>query len=354
MVSLCDTPANLSPLVFKSVESEGAGMLNLTPVVKFDGRDKLLGLVAIPEMPDAEGEVVSREDIEEAAHEFLAKRGGIDWNHDQQRLDPSKVALVESFIVQKGDPRFEGWTDLVGRPIDAAGAWGMVTKLIDPVLIEQARAKKINGYSMYGVAVRTPVSKSTDIPNPTPPFVGDQTMPLTKEDLEAISKSVGESLKPLTDALTTVTKALTPAAPVTPDKPKEFDPLTATDAQIVKHIRDQKLAELKQVYAEVLGTADGLNAFVVAKRALLAELDTLYPMPSPLSLLANGPAASPAGASASPVSKRAPGATAPSGPVPIASGSPWELSDPAEIEAANLGRLIAKSLKPETASAATA
>ena len=51
--------------------------------------------------------MASADVIREMAHDFMTEPR-IDVMHDGKALGTDKVSVAESFIVQKGDPRFDG------------------------------------------------------------------------------------------------------------------------------------------------------------------------------------------------------------------------------------------------------
>lgn len=347
LLSLCAKPANLQPIVLKT-----DGSVVLSSVVKFDKeKDEILGLVAVPDIPDAEGDVILREDIQAAAHDFMVQKGGVDMEHNMRRMD-EEASVVESFIVQKGDPRFLGWTDNADRPVDAEGSWGVVIKLLSDDLIEQARSGKIGGLSMFGRGERVPIAKSDDNPDPQdPPPPDEDPMPISDTDLknigDTVAKSIGETLSTaLTEALKPVTEAVSKTQPPPKDEvkepepePKELDFTKASDEEIRKHVLDLELAELKE--ASDLSTADGIRKFQDARAELIAKNQPEEEEPEEEEY--DSPFHSPAPSrSRTPVQKS-------QNREPVAFGcGPWALERPEDIEAYNAGVEIAKSLNPET------
>lgn len=98
------------------------------------------GEVLAPGVVDAQGDVVSPEEIERAAHRFLAEGGGVAEMHGATGAGD----VVESFIAREGDPLF------------TPGAWVLGVRLA-PAAWERVRRGELTGFSVGGRAVRAPV-----------------------------------------------------------------------------------------------------------------------------------------------------------------------------------------------------
>jgi hypothetical protein len=146
-VSLCPRGKNQLPVLFKD-----DGTVELRTLVKSEAEGELTALVYVPERADTDGDHASAQVIKEMAHDYLRDGGKIDLRHDGKALPKDKAYVAQSFIVQKGDPRFEGMTDYNGKPVDAAGGWGMVVKIDDPELQQLYKDGQWNGVSMFGTA----------------------------------------------------------------------------------------------------------------------------------------------------------------------------------------------------------
>lgn len=94
----------------------------------------VIGQVYAPDSIDAHGHFMSKEEVRNVAHQFLADGllGSIDVNHDNELID---ATIVESFIARPDDPDFE------------EGSWVAVTKINDPVVWLAVKNGELNGYS---------------------------------------------------------------------------------------------------------------------------------------------------------------------------------------------------------------
>lgn len=99
------------------------------------------GEVLAPGVVDAQGDIVSPEEIERAAYRFLAEGGGVAEMHGA----PGAGDVVESFIARDGDPHF------------TPGAWVLGVRLA-PEVWERVRRGELTGFSMGGRGVRVPVA----------------------------------------------------------------------------------------------------------------------------------------------------------------------------------------------------
>lgn len=189
-IALCKRGVNGLQTLYKSED----GDFRIDALHKMDDRGELLNLVYIPEHPDAEGDVADRDVIKAFAHDFLRFHGeGVDIEHEGEVLDPSRAAVVESFLVAKGDERFKDWRDYRGNPVDATGGWATVIKIDDPALRAAYRSGLWNGVSMYGpAAVETidPEAASQRVLK----RLGNKEIDMTKEEMAALLKSFGADL----------------------------------------------------------------------------------------------------------------------------------------------------------------
>lgn len=161
-VSLVSRGANKMPVLLKS-----AGRVEFNLLFKAAGEEGLLhALVYVPEengSVDTEGDVAPRKVVKQMAHDFIANGAHLDVEHDLQVLSAEQASVAETFLVQKGDPRFQGWVDNYGEAVDATDAWGMVIKVSDPGLRKAIKDGQIAGVSLFGLAEVEPIAKSTSI-----------------------------------------------------------------------------------------------------------------------------------------------------------------------------------------------
>lgn len=107
---------------------------------KFDLEKRLVyAEVYLPDVEDAHGHSMTRDEIEKMAHGFLknARTMQIDINHDN-RTDYG-CYMVESFIARDGDPDY------------AAGAWVGVVKVLNDDVWKKIKEGEITGFSFEGM-----------------------------------------------------------------------------------------------------------------------------------------------------------------------------------------------------------
>lgn len=105
-----------------------------------DEQKLVYGIVYEPDVPDAHGDYMTAEEIEKAAHGFLADARNIDTNHN---FEGGTGEVVESYVAPDD---FE-----IGNAVIRKGSWVLVTKASDEVW-DQIKAGVITGYSMAGTA----------------------------------------------------------------------------------------------------------------------------------------------------------------------------------------------------------
>jgi hypothetical protein len=115
--------------------------LNVKIVTKAEDEQKLVyGIVYEPDEIDAHGDYMTAEEIEKAAHNFIAKYRQIDRQHN---FISGVGEVVESYIAP---------SDIeVGTETIKKGSWVLVTKASDEVW-EAIQKGEITGYSMAGYA----------------------------------------------------------------------------------------------------------------------------------------------------------------------------------------------------------
>jgi hypothetical protein len=150
-ISLCPAGKNGLATLYKA--DGHAEFQGLTKALDdFDERGQLVACVWAPDKADSEGDFARVEAIEKMAHSFLRNAGKVDLLHDCKALGADAAFVAESFIIQKGDPRFDGMTDYDGEVVDVTGGWGVVMQINDPALRKAYRDGEWAGVSMYGPA----------------------------------------------------------------------------------------------------------------------------------------------------------------------------------------------------------
>lgn len=143
-VSYVKNPANKKPFFFAKTE-DGLFQTDVMLVQKGDDEQRLLyGIVYEPDTVDAHGDVMSAEEIEKMAHDFVTHYRAIDHEH---QLKAGVGEVVESYIAP-----VEFTTD-AGFVIKK-GTWILVTRASETAW-ELWKSGEIAGYSMFGVARET-------------------------------------------------------------------------------------------------------------------------------------------------------------------------------------------------------
>lgn len=106
------------------------------------------GIVLKPDVVDSQGDVMTAEEIEKAAHDFFINSRIMDFQHKED-LPSERAVPVESFIAP---------SDLTinGHPV-AKGSWVMVTHIPDEGIWTQIKKGRIMAYSIRGLGKRTPL-----------------------------------------------------------------------------------------------------------------------------------------------------------------------------------------------------
>lgn len=115
-----------------------------------EGEEKRLvyGIVLEPETPDSQGDIYSAEEVEAAAHGFMANYQNVGSMHRVLVNDGAEV--VESYIAP-GD--FS-----VGDQKVQAGTWILVVHVMSDTLWQQVTTGELTGFSIGGYAERTPIA----------------------------------------------------------------------------------------------------------------------------------------------------------------------------------------------------
>lgn len=140
--------------VFKSLrEGDDTQVTFGTILQKGELEEGILTCVVYPvELEDHQNDIADRNVVKDMCHNFIARGGFIDMEHDLEPMGANQVRLAENFIVHKGHPDFQDLKDDAGNPVDEDGAWAIKCKLLDEELLEAARNGDIGGMSMFGQA----------------------------------------------------------------------------------------------------------------------------------------------------------------------------------------------------------
>lgn len=231
------------------------GALEIETLVKAGEPGHLLAVVYAPDSPDADGDVASADVIRKAAHQFLRDHREIDVEHDGEVLGPEDAYVAESFIVAKGDARFQDWKRYDGGPAgDLTGAWAVDVALENPLLDAAFRAGEWDGVSMFGRAAVEHVAKSAASEEDMTP---EQIKELAKSLAEAVVAALPKPAEPKKEEVAKSEPAKSEAARVEPPR-FEGDPASRED--LAKFATALRGYELQKSLAEGKLTADQVAA----------------------------------------------------------------------------------------------
>lgn len=244
-ISLVPAGANRLPVLVKE-----DGHFEMTMVSKAtEDLGEIHAVVYAPESRDSQDHIASAEVIKGMAYSFQQGGGQLDLRHDGKALDRDRAYVAETFIVQKGDPRFEGLKDRDGNSVVTDGAWGVVIKIEDDSLRKLYKEGKWSGVSLAGTA-ELEVEKEDD-PSSFFQFMksffnGERKM--TKE----LKKELEDLAKTVTGLVETVQKmADVKKEPELSDAEKELIELKAKLAKAEKPELSDVEKELVEVKAKL-------------------------------------------------------------------------------------------------------
>lgn len=178
-ISLCKRGKTGLPVLFKA---EGASEFSM--VVKasetFDEDGEVVGCVYAPDLTDFDGDFADSKTIRKMQRAAARDGFHLDIQHDCKPLTKDQAWVAESFIIAKGDPRFEGMKAADGKTVDCTGGWGLVVKIEDTGLRKLYRSGEWDGFSMFGPA------KVEDLEKGTP-------AELVEQFIKAFNQSVNKS-----------------------------------------------------------------------------------------------------------------------------------------------------------------
>lgn len=106
----------------------------------------VLGVVLEPETPDLQNDIFTKEDISNAAHEYMVNSRLIGFRHKEEAID---VFLVESYICREGQ--------YIENDYIKPGSWVVALKIVNDALWAMVLSGEINAFSIGGWGDRTPV-----------------------------------------------------------------------------------------------------------------------------------------------------------------------------------------------------
>ena len=178
-VSLVDKAANKRQFLITKAENGSATFQSYGRIVKADSDSHYVtGIVYEPMAEDTDGEYMTAEEIEKAAHWYMKNAGDVDIQHCFVKAE--KIDVVESYVA-KSD------MDIDGTPIKK-GTWLMTVEVNDAAVWESIQKGEITGFSMGGLATRS-----------------DEDVDLSAEDVEKAEDS-GEAADSLFGRITKAIK----------------------------------------------------------------------------------------------------------------------------------------------------
>ncbi|MER2458410.1 XkdF-like putative serine protease domain-containing protein [Bacillus subtilis] len=196
-----------------------------------DEQKLVYGIVYEPDVPDAHGDFMTAEEIEKAAHGFLAEAREIDINHS---FEGGTGVVVESYVAPDDF--------MIGSKRITKGSWVLVTRASDEVW-EQIKAGIITGYSMAGTAdvyEEEPVEKAgffSVFKQMLADKTGKETEEMRKEDMK---ESFEHALYPLLKRLERIEKNTD-----TEEKPEQ----TGDDERLKKLVEDMLAPLIERIEA---------------------------------------------------------------------------------------------------------
>lgn len=129
----------------KTQKSEDELTIDFELLEKNEEKRLVTGIALIPNQIDSQGDIVSPEQIEIAAHSFLKDSRLIDLQHVEV-ANPSRATVVESWLAP---------IDLqIGSKLITKGSWIVTTYIPDDMIWKDVREGKYNGYSIRGLGKR--------------------------------------------------------------------------------------------------------------------------------------------------------------------------------------------------------
>lgn len=212
-ISLVTKAANKKK--FAIIKSEN-GTIEIDSFIFKQDEDKRLitSIVYEPDVKDTQGDYMTAEDIEKAAHDFMTTYGeGADIQHDDKKAN---VDIVESWVAK---------TDTtIGGQFIKKGTWVATAKVNDDEIWDAVKKGRITGFSMGGLA--TKINKNDD--------TEDKGMEEIRKMLEEIIKK-GASDKAIDDLIKRIEKA------------EEAISASAAETEIQKSEKLKKDEEIKEL-----------------------------------------------------------------------------------------------------------
>lgn len=191
LISFVDKAANKRKFIYKSADiKEDDPSINIqkeVKIVKVDEEKRLVyGAVYAPneDEGDAHEDFMTADEIEKAAHNFLAKSNTVKATDTQHNLQPVEgVTIVESAVLK-------GTHEILKD--EKPGTWYIVTKVDNDEVWKSVKDGTYTGYSLYGFAEKVENAKSDDTEGLLKKFYSWLKKDENKADVKNIIKSFDE------------------------------------------------------------------------------------------------------------------------------------------------------------------
>lgn len=140
-------------------------------IFKVDNEKHIVyGKALVPNKHDSQGDIVSKADVEEAAHNFLIQlqksyeslvkgaMSAVSSNNPEEVK--GQIGVMHRFFKGVG-----GFGYVVESYIDPTGSWVLGTKINDETIWKMVKSGQITGYSIGGKGIRIP--EEDDLSEPT-------------------------------------------------------------------------------------------------------------------------------------------------------------------------------------------
>lgn len=158
-LSLCPKGANTIQTVYKADDGTNKNISFAAITKDLTEQGELIACVYSPDLVDSQGDTASAKVIKQMAYDFAHSGVGIDIRHDNKAISAEEAFVAESFIIQKGDPRFAGIKNYDGKVVDVTDGWGVVIKIEDEKLKTLYRSGEWGGISMGGLVLTEDIEK---------------------------------------------------------------------------------------------------------------------------------------------------------------------------------------------------
>ena len=141
------------------IASKGLDVCELTGPIVMKNASKRIAYAAVlvPGEPDSDGETVTKEKIEQAAHEWMQSYRNVDLQHTLNNV----AVPIESYLLP-----MEMEVDMAGvKTVLPEGTWILASKVLDEATWDRVEKGELTGYSVMGIKRTTleTASKSEDV-----------------------------------------------------------------------------------------------------------------------------------------------------------------------------------------------